>query len=246
MEFNAKEKERELEEKEIDNPVEIEVFDSEQVQKKRKTRRFRVKKSTVEDKSSLEIDEQKSSKLLKAPKQRKLKISRSFLDASPLVGWGGTENESFVRYKMGYFEIVQLKGYNLFGITTQEAFALMDYYADLARLYVHPFKVVMMHFPVETNDQQRYFSSLIQNETQSFHREILEDCLDEHQTIASARYNKEFYFCVYGYSIEVLRENIEDFLRCAGGIKTNSISKVKKKKILYQMNNPGVKMFLME
>lgn len=246
MEFNAKEKERELEEKEIDNPVEIEIFDSEQVQKKRKTRRFRVKKSSVEDKSSLEIDEQKASKQLKAPKQRKIKISRSFLDASPLVGWGGTENESFVRYKMGYFEIVQLKGYNLFGITTQEAFALMDYYADLARLYVHPFKVVMMHFPVETNDQQRYFSSLIQNETQSFHREILEDCLDEHQTIASARYNKEFYFCVYGYSIEVLRENIEDFLRCVGGIKTNSISKVKKKKILYQMNNPGVKMFLME
>lgn len=246
MEFNAKEKERELEEKEIENPVEIEIFDSEQVQKKRKTRRFRVKKSSVEDKSSLEIDEEKSSKQLKAPKQRKIKIARSLLDASPLVGWGGTEKEAFVRYKMGYFEIMQLKGYNLFGITTQEAFALMDYYADLARLYVHPFKVVMMHFPVETNDQQRYFSNLIQNETQSFHREILEDCLDEHQTIASARYNKEFYFCVYGYSLEVLRENIEDFLRCAGGIKTNNISKVKKKKILYQMNNPGVKMFSME
>lgn len=246
MEFNAKEKERELEGLETEEVPEVDIFDSESVQKKRKIRIFKVKKPPENEKSSLELDDKKAPKPMKVAKNRKIKVSRSVLEASPLVGWGGTEQESFIRYKMGYFEIVQLKGYNLFGITTQEAFALMEHYGDLARLYVNPFKVVMMHFPVETNDQQRYFNELVQNEEQAFHREILLDCLGEHQTIAAARYNKEFYFCIYGYSVDVLRENVEDFLRCAGGIRTYNITKVKKKKIMYQMNNPGARMFLMD
>ena len=81
MEFNAKEKERELEGLETEEVPEVDIFDSESVQKKRKIRIFKVKKPSENEKSSLELDDKKAPKPMKVAKNRKIKVSRAVLEA---------------------------------------------------------------------------------------------------------------------------------------------------------------------
>lgn len=258
MKFNAIEKEKELlnESSSFSNDLkeeqlieEYEESNIEEVYEPKKRKRIPVfkirskkKASATSDSLEDEMSHDPHSKVSKV-KHKRIKVPRSILEKSPLMGWGGTEEEAFIKYKLGYFEVLQLKSYNLFGMSADEAYGLIESYGDLARLYVPPFKVILMHFPVQTGEQQSYYKELLKQTTIQTHRVILNKKLSEHEFIENNRYDKEYYVMIFGYSLEVLRSNLQEFYNYKGSIKLLDVRKSKKQDIMFQLNNLGAKIF---
>lgn len=239
MKFNVKEKEESLHKVEVKAGLEEDTTQYEEKATKKKTFLFWGKKKKKEEADGYVSLDQEMATVTKVRKVRrkKIKIPRKTTEVSPLLGWGGTPEQSFVRYKSGYFEILQIRGYNLFGMSVDDVYRLIDSFTNFSRLYVKPFKIMLMHFPVPTTRQQDYYKKVIQQTKVVNHQKILQRKLAEHQHIANHRYNKEFFLVLYAPTVDQLQEEIMSIEQFSGYLEINPIKKQKKVHIVYKLNN---------
>lgn len=183
--------------------------------------------------------------LSKEEKKQNKKMKRNLkkiLDVHPVKGWGESEEESFVRYTGGYFEVVKMKGHNLFGMKQAEFKQIMNSYAALSSLYEPPFKIMSIHSPVNTIDQQNFYKNAYQKSEESFQRSILEKKYSELAFIGKYRQMEEYFVFIYGYDEEKLRENLNDFYTCCGLLVMENLTREEKVQLLFRMGNPSLKL----
>lgn len=186
-----------------------------------------------------------SVKLSFQEKRKNAKMKRSLkkiLDVHPVKGWGSYDEESFIRYSGGFFEVVKMRGHNLFGMKQEEFKQIMDSYAALSSLYEPPFKIMSIHSPVDTTDQQNFYRTAYQNAEKDFQRSILEKKYSELSFIGKYRQMEEYYVFIYGYDEDKLRDNLNDFYKCCGMLVMEQLKKEEKVQLLFRMNNPSLKL----
>jgi len=104
-----------------------------------------------------EVEEDIDAPIAKAEAKKNKKQLRKTIEIHPVKSWGSDPRENFLRYRYGYFEIVRMRGHNLFGMKTKEFLKITSSYAALTNLYSPPFKLVSVHSPVDTSSQQAFF-----------------------------------------------------------------------------------------
>ncbi|MBC1604477.1 hypothetical protein HCJ39_07100 [Listeria rocourtiae] len=246
MKFNVKEKEENLHKVDVKTSLEEETIRYEEEAPKKKTFLFWGKRKKQEETGDYVSLDQEMANVAKVRKVRKkkIKIPRKTTEVSPLLGWGGTPEQSFVRYKAGYFEILQIRGYNLFGMSVDDVYRLIDSFTNFSRLYVKPFKIMLMHFPVPTSRQQDYYKKVIQRTKVVNHQKILQRKLAEHQHIANHRYNKEFFLVLYAPTVDQLQEEIMSIEQFSGYLEINPIKRQKKTQMIYKLNNMNARILV--
>lgn len=167
---------------------------------------------------------------------------RKILELHPVKSWGSRTDENFVRYTSGYFEILRIRGKNLFGMRPEEFQQLMASYGALSSLYDQAFKLVSIHSAVNTTEAQGFYKREFQRSTDPGHRQILEEKYGELAFIAKYRQMEEYYVFVYGYDEDKLRENLEKFYKCLGVIQVDRMTREEKVQLLFQMANPALKL----
>lgn len=223
----------------ISDPLALEVPTSKK--KERRTKK-KAKKSVSPPDTRSELEHEMADKQGKTKQlSGKVVIKKKIFEATPLISFGSQESESFIRYTGGYYEVMRLKGYNLYGMSEAEVYGLLESYATLASLYTPPFKIVNMTTNVDTMSQQAHFKTIIRKSLNKEHRRILQQKHDELQFIGRHRQNEEFLVMIYGYDEKILRENIEDFLLFKGSIEMTPLTREEKIALHFKLNNPGVK-----
>lgn len=111
-------------------------------------------------------------------------------------------------------------------------------FVKLYRTYSDDIKFVGMNFPTDTSKQREYFKHKIQTTENEIYKNMLISKLEELDKVHRLITEREFYVFIYGENTNELldnRSNIISKLRAQGLIDT--ISKEKKEKILYKLNN---------
>lgn len=187
------------------------------------------------------VDQPSERKEVKKFKQVKKQVKK-ILDVHPIKAWGGTDSENFLRYTNGYFEVVRMRGHNLYGMQMKEFEQIMKSYEALSSLYEPPMKIMSIHSPVNTYNQQNFYKSAYQKATEGFQRSILEKKYSELAFIGKYRQAEEYFIFIYGYSEEKLRENLADFYTCCGLLTMEKLTREEKVQLLFRMNNPMLKL----
>lgn len=201
----------------------------------------RKQKSTVKEALVQEVNQSLSQEALKDIGKRK-KMIRKMIEIHPIRGWGSDPSEGFIRYTRGYFEVLKMKGHNLFGMKEEQFFKIMESYAALSSLYEPPFKLISIHSPVDTSPQQAYFRRTFQRASENFQKDILQTKYEELASIAKYRQMEDYFIFVFGYDENTLRENLEDFYKCAGILQLEKMNREEKIQLLFRMNNPTKKL----
>lgn len=190
--------------------------------------------------SQLEIKEtwvdKLKSKLLKNKSKRKT-IRKTTLDILPYKGTIG-EKEHFIVADNKFIDILAYSGVNFDAMSNHGKWALIKDYESLMMLYVSPFKEISMYMPMETTETQRYYLELAKRQSNPIHKQI---CMENYYVmkwLEENKANKEFFVCIYGDTVQELRENRNDFLNYCGNIKVLPITRRKKKSVYFRMNNP--------
>lgn len=204
---------------------------SEPTKKQKRNRKKAAQEQVVE----LSWEEKKANR--KTRKQVK-----KMLDIHPVKGWGESTEENFIRYSGGFFEVVKMRGHNLFGMKQEEFKQIMNSYGSLSSLYEPPFKILSIHSPVNTIEQQNFYKNAYQNADVSFQRSILEKKYSELAFIGKYRQMEEYFIFVYGYDEEKLRENLSDFYKCCGMLVMEQLAREEKVQLLFRMGNPTLKL----
>ncbi|MBP2098811.1 ATP-binding protein [Enterococcus rivorum] len=184
-------------------------------------------------------------KLSKQEKKQNKKMKKNLkkiLDIHPISAWGESKEESFVKYSGGFFEVVKMRGHNLFGMKQNEFKQIMSSYGALSSLYEPPFKILSIHSPVNTISQQNYYKNMYQKTTDPVQRSVLETKYAELSFIGKYRQMEEYFVFIYGYDEEKLRENISDFYKCCGLLVMEKLTREEKIQLLFRMNNPTLKL----
>lgn len=193
------------------------------------------KAAIVDQAGPLAKEEKKTNRKLK-------KEVKKMLDIHPVKGWGESEQENFIRYTGGYFEVVKMKGHNLFGMKQEEFQQIMKSYGVLSSLYEPPFKILSIHSPVNTLAQQTFYKNAYQQAEEPFQRSILEKKYSELAFIGKYRQMEEYFVFIYGYDEEKLRDNLTDFYTCCGLLVMEKLTKEEKVQLLFRMGNPSLKL----
>lgn len=178
----------------------------------------------------------------KKTNRRLKKQVKKILDIHPVKGWGESTQENFVRYSGGYFEVVKMRGYNLFGMKQEEFKQIMYSYGALSSLYEPPFKLLSIHSPVNTIAQQTFYKNAYQKADDAVQRDILEKKYSELAFIGKYRQMEEYFVFIYGYDEEKLRENLTNFYTCCGLLVMEKLTKEEKVQLLFRMANPTLKL----
>ncbi|MGX6962244.1 nucleoside-triphosphatase [Vagococcus xieshaowenii] len=236
--------------KQVEEKVELEVTVEEErketvVKKSKKPKKVKEKKGKKIKPSSLKkepsVSEPHAAPLPFKEKQQQKKRIKKTLEIHPVKSWGSDEDENFFRYRYGYFEVVRMRGHNLFGMKQEEFQRITNSYAALTNMYSPPFKLVSIHSPVDTQAQQGFFRRRYQACEDHNQRKLLQENYEEQVFIGKYRQSEEFYVFIYGYDEEKLRENISDFYKSAGMLQLESLSKKEKVHLLFRMANPSLK-----
>lgn len=215
---------------------------TEQVKEKRKPR---FKQPTVVElnQASTEVEPEVAAVTMPTKKELKKqkKQTRKMLEIHPVKSWGSNPQENFFRYRYGFFEVLRMKGHNLFGMKQKEFQAITSSYAALTNMYYPPFKLVSIHSPVDTSRQSAFFKRKYQAATDPIQRKMLASNYEEQAFIGKYRQSEEFYVFVYGYDEEQLRENLTDFYRSSGMLQLEVLNKQEKIELLFRMANPELK-----
>ncbi|MCO5478037.1 hypothetical protein NG891_14910 [Enterococcus gallinarum] len=173
---------------------------------------------------------------------KRKKMLRKMTEIHPIRGWGSEPTENFIRYTRGYFEVVKMRGHNLFGMKEEQFFKIMESYAALSSLYEPPFKLISIHSPVDTSMQQGYFRRTFQRASENFQKDILQTKYEELASIAKYRQMEDYFIFIFGYDEKTIRENLEDFYKCAGVLQLEKLNREEKVQLLFRMNNPTKKL----
>lgn len=207
--------------------------------KKKESQLERTSKENVTRKDTLLTTKQVVNQRVSQKKSRKQ--FQKILSIHPIKSWGSHPEEGFIRYTHGYFEIVRMRGHNLFGMKAKEFQQITNSYAALTNLYTPPFKLVSIHSPVDTSMQQKFFQTKYQQCTQVIQRKMLSNNYEELAFIGKYRQSEEFFIFIYGYDEEKLRENLDDFYHSKGLLQIERLSKEEKVQLLFRMANPMLK-----
>jgi len=188
-----------------------------------------------------EVEEDIDAPIAKAEAKKNKKQLRKTIEIHPVKSWGSDPRENFLRYRYGYFEIVRMRGHNLFGMKTKEFLKITSSYAALTNLYSPPFKLVSVHSPVDTSSQQAFFKRRYQEAENPTQKKMLSSNYEEQAFIGKYRQSEEFYIFIYGYDEEKLRENLSDFYKSSGLLQIDRLSKEEKTQMLFRMANPQLK-----
>lgn len=147
---------------------------------------------------------------------------------------------TYIKQEYNMFEVFKLESYNLSGLDGDSISKLIDSYKNLSILYVEPFKIIMIHSPIRLNEQIAYTQSLIARAKTPMARVFLQKRLDNFLNIQRYREQKEYYIFIYGYSVPVLRENIDNFLMSKGLLQARRLTQQEKENLCHQMANLGL------
>ena len=187
-------------------------------------------------KEGKKVEESKEKRNLEKTMKKSL---RKILQEYPVKSWGTNEEENFIRYSQGYFEIVRMKGKNLYGMTQEKFIDLMESYAALSNLYSPPLKLLSINSPIDTTKQQNYYKTMYGNAKTMNQKVILEDKYTKMAFIGRFRQSDEYFLFIFGYDEANLRENLQTFYGFLGRIQVEKLTKEEKVQLLFRMNNPG-------
>lgn len=192
---------------------------------------------TLQEEMEVSVEKKKRKKKIR---KEKVYVSKKTLQVSPLLGWDESDNLA-IQTKFGYQDIYQIQGYNIRGMSIDDRYRILESFGHFGRLYASPFKIVMLHFPVPTNEQQNYYKNKILKATNPNHKKVLQSKLQEHIFIGNNRSNTEFFLIIYGRDKKELEENRTNLEHFRGYVNIYPISKEKKKQIYFKLNNLGSK-----
>lgn len=147
----------------------------------------------------------------------------------------------FIKQKYNQFEVFKIKSYNLFGMTQQEVESLIYSYEMLSILYTQPLKIVCINKPLYLDEQIKYTKYLLKHATSDVVRMELRRRLNVFKLLENSRQQKEFYVFVYGYTDDILQNNISEFLSSTKFLEIEPLTKEDKEQLLAQMTNLGMK-----
>lgn len=173
-------------------------------------------------------------------KKAKSSIRKTTADILPYKGTIGSD--ALIEFKDGFVEVLLLEGYNFAGMGESLWDVLYDY-EMLIKLYVAPFKMITIHTPINTTEQQRYYLKLAEQTTDPNRKKLLMENFYEMRYFAEHEQNKEFYIFLYGDTVKELLEARADFLRYCGTLKIKRISLNRKKSVFFRLNNPTSTLF---
>lgn len=174
---------------------------------------------------------------VKKEKAKVVKVAPSVTEVLPVIGITGDGQDSCIRLKEGYMDILQLGGYNLLGMDQSEIEEVMSAYEMLSVLYAFPYKVVSMNIPINTSSQQQFYRKKLEKETDEHKIHYLMTSLSEMEVFNEESNNKEFFIFIYGKTETELRENRKDFLYYSGSLNVYPISMNKKRIVLFRLAN---------
>lgn len=143
--------------------------------------------------------------------------------------------------KNGVFvDLIQIVSKNILNISEYQVEYDIMKYAKFYKLYPDSIKIFAMNFPYSTKQQQMYLQRKIAACKNFNYKSRLELKLEELKNLDKTRTTREFYISFFSDTLEEHKKNKNSIKRIlsAGNINmVQEISREKKEKILFKLNN---------
>ena len=169
--------------------------------------------------------------------QKKKKIEKTTLDLIDILYF---DNRDYLKHKKGYIEILEIIPQDLMNLNYENTLNLIQKNSYFYMSYQQDIKIISMNFPVNFEEQIQYFNTLLENENNEFKSKFLRLKVNELEKLQETRYNKEFFMFLFSQNEVSIEEDVNQVLRILPGL-TKKISREKKEKILFKLNNMNTK-----
>lgn len=180
----------------------------------------------------------------KNEKKKSDKVGKTVAELIPLADYD-LEQHCYRMKDNTYLDIMQLNTKDLLTSSRDEVEYDCLKFAKLYKLYEDDLKIIAMNFPCNTKRQQQHIQRRIQKTSNPIYRQALQKDLEELIWLEKHNTTREFYFLIYGESVEAIEKNratIKTVLHTGRDGLIMEIPDEKKEQIWIRLNNKNLLM----
>ena len=150
--------------------------------------------------------------------------------------------KTYILQKDEVMDIIEIEGKDILSLTQNELERDINIFHTFYKTVNIDTKLVSMNFPVNAQKQKDYIQYKINKTDNQIYKVFLQDKKNELEYLEKNRTNKEYYLFLFAPSVEVLKSVKNTVNRTiSNALNTRSLTREKKKLILYKLNNKNSK-----